>query len=188
MGQSTPFGSTAAPAGQAKLFNGKTARDLLTQFYQEKNPTKVSEVDKLLQKYSGNEEQMFRNLAKKYGLDPSVFGVSAGPPALSSTPGGFGSPSGGFGQQSMLGGGGMSSTFGGASPFGSGNASGNTFGQSTPFGASSMYSAGSQGFGALAQSSGPSAFGAGAPSSGFGSIGGGGGAFGGASPFGAPRR
>ena len=188
MGQSTPFGSTAAPAGQAKLFNGKTARDLLTQFYQEKNPTKVSEVDKLLQKYSGNEEQMFRNLAKKYGLDPSVFGVSAGPPALSSTPGGFGSPSGGFGQQSMLGGGGMSSTFGGASPFGSGNASGSTFGQSTPFGASSISSAGSQGFGALAQSSGPSAFGAGAPSSGFGSIGGGGGAFGGASPFGAPRR
>jgi hypothetical protein len=38
---------------------------LLAQFYQEKNPAKVSEVDKLLEKYKGNEDGMFRALAKK---------------------------------------------------------------------------------------------------------------------------
>jgi len=172
-----------------RLFNGKTARDLLYQFYQEKNPSKVTEVDKLLSKYNGKEEQMFRNLAKKYQLDPSVFGISAaaptqapgfGSPAATpafgqaSTMGGgaspFGQSPGGFGQPSPLGGGnGMSNSKPPGQAFGSGSTSG--------FGASSA-----SGFGSLAQST-PSPFGG--QSSGFGTAPP---AFGSPSPFGAARR
>jgi len=170
-----------------RLFNGKTARDLLHQFYQEKNPSKLAEVDKLLAKYSGKEEQMFRNLAKKYQLDPSVFGIT--PTAPSPSPG-FGSSAAtpAFGQPSTMGSGatpfGQSSgAFGQTSSFGSGassmsgpKSSGQTFGA----GATSGF--GASGFGSLAQSN-PSPFGG--QSSGFGAPSP---AFGTPSPFGAPRR
>jgi hypothetical protein len=49
-----PFGSSAgasAPNLGEATFGGKTARELLTQFYQEKNPSKIAEVEKLLIKY-----------------------------------------------------------------------------------------------------------------------------------------
>jgi hypothetical protein len=214
MTQSSPFGGVPpAPApsgagGGQTTFLGKSARELLVQFYQQKNPTKVAEVDKFLNKYLGNEELMFRNLAKKYQLDPSVFGLTPAPAA------GFGSPQpgaspGGFGQSSVLGGG---STFGGGpgmggspSPFGgqSGGfgqqsamgavaAPGATAGGHT-FGAETVTSGfGASGFGNLAHSSSPSPFGAPSPAPGFGSpsqgFGASSGGFGGASPFGAPRR
>jgi hypothetical protein len=53
---SVPFGAdpTPAPAAaqtHATMFGGKSARELLTSFYQEKNPSKLGEVDKLLAKY-----------------------------------------------------------------------------------------------------------------------------------------
>lgn len=163
---------------------GRNPRDVLTEFYMTYNPAKVSEVDKLLLKYRGNEDQMFRNLAAKYKLDPSVFGLPGAstqgpfqmtsPPlgafgqpsplgigsafgnALNSTP--FGSPPGGFGQPSALGAGlGTITPLSGSSPvFGGGG---------TPFAAST--------FGSLAQSS-PQGFGgfSAQPST----------------PFGAPRR
>jgi len=186
----TPFGASSPSPMQPnsqRLFNGKSARDLLHQFYQEKNPSKVAEVDKLLAKYSGKEEQMFRNLAKKYQLDPSVFGIAPGAPTSTS---GFGSPAAtpGFGQPSTMG--------TGASPFGQ-NSGG--FGQPSTLGGggSSMLSPkppgqtfgsgatagfGASGFGSLSQSS-PSPFG-GQPS-GFGSSAP---QYGSPSPFGAPRR
>lgn len=199
---STPFGHTAATPfgspvpshqGPEKLFNGRTARDLLTQFYQEKNPTKVAEVEKLLEKYKGNEESLFRNLAKKYQLDPSVFGLAPAAPSafgsisataapafgLSSSMSGGPSP---FGQSPL--GFGQPSTLGTGSAVSSGSPGGHTFGAgaSGGFGASS--------FGSLAQSS-PSPFGGppggfGTSSSGFGSPSAA--AFGSPSPFGAPRR
>jgi hypothetical protein len=217
MTQSSPFGGAPpAPApsgagGGQTTFLGKSARELLVQFYQQKNPTKVAEVDKLLNKYLGNEELMFRNLAKKYQLDPSAFGLSPAP----APSGSFGSPQpgaspGGFGQSSVLGGG---STFGGGpsmgggpSPFGGqsggfgqasamgavaapvGPAGAHTFGAGT---ATSGFGA-SGGFGNLAHSSSPSPFGAPSPAAGFGSPSPGfaapSGGFGSASPFGAPRR
>jgi hypothetical protein len=76
LASASPFGNAAPPLfgapapspmqpGPQKLFNGRPPRDLLLQFYQEKNPSKVSEVDKVLEKYRGNEETLFRNLAKK---------------------------------------------------------------------------------------------------------------------------
>jgi hypothetical protein len=192
-----PFGSTAPSSlqGSQKLFNGRTARDLLSQFYQEKNPSKVAEVDKLLEKYRGNEESLFRNLAKKYQLDPSVFGLTAAAPS------GFGATSGGNSASAF----GQSSTIGvGPSPFGQ-NTLG--FGQPSPLGTGSSVAGGPSGgatfgvgagvgfgassFGSLAQSS-PSPFGGnsgggfGAVSTGFGSPSAP--AFGSPTPFGAPRR
>ena len=111
----SPFLQSPAPASTGtSQFAGKSPREILTAFYQQKNPNKVSEVDKLLQKYAGKEEQLFRNLAKKYQLDPAFFGISSAPTA------GFGSPppaTSGFGSTSAAG------AFGGAapspSPFGS---------------------------------------------------------------------
>jgi Ca2+-binding EF-hand superfamily protein len=174
LSSASPFGGTTTPApfgapspspmqsNSQQMFNGRTARDLLLQFYQEKNPSKVAEVDKLLTKYRGNEEQMFRNLAKKYQLDCSVFGISSSAPnpgfgsptvanpafGQASAMGGgsspFGQSPGGFGQPSSIGGGsGMS----GSSPVGHSFGSGSTAG----FG-------GSSNFGSLAQTS-PSPFG-----------------------------
>jgi hypothetical protein len=202
MSSASPFGNTAAPTpfgapssssmqpNSQRLFNGKTARDLLHQFYQEKNPSKVAEVDKVLAKYSGKEEQMFRNLAKKYQLDPSVFGIAPGAP----TPG-FGSPAiaPAFGQASTMGSsaspfGQSPGGFGQPSTFGGGVSSmsvpkppGQTFGSGSTSG---FGSSGAAGFGSLAQSN-PSPFG-GQPSSGFGAPAPA--AFGSPTPFGAPRR
>ena len=167
---------------------------MLSSFYREKNPGKLAEVDKLLAKYNGNEEQMFRNLAKKYQLDPSVFGVSAGPPPAT---GGFGSPqAAGFGQQSTLGGGpspfGQSASGFGqtpSQPFGGGPSAGST--PSHTFGSDANSSFGGASFGSLAHAPSPSPFGGaptggfGAPQQGFGAPAGG---FSSPTPFGAPRR
>lgn len=81
-------------------FAQKSARELLLAFYQQNNPTKVSEVDKLLGKYAGKEEQMFRNLAKKYNVDPSLFGLKSAASSFGQS-GGLGSP-GPFGHTSGL--------------------------------------------------------------------------------------
>lgn len=184
-----------APATQ-QTFQGRNPREMLVSFYQQKNPSKVAEVDKFLQKYRGNEEQMFRNLAKKYQLDPSVFGLPAAPA------GGFGSPPAApgptsFGQQSTLGAGaspfGQSSGFGQPSSLGAGGGSMGSTGHTFGAGAGAGAAFGASSFGTLSQSSNPSPFGASsgggfgspAPAPGFGASPGG---FGGASPFGAPRR
>jgi hypothetical protein len=199
LSSASPFGTTAAPTPfgapspspmqptSQRLFNGKTARDLLHQFYQEKNPSKLAEVDKLLAKYSGKEEQMFRNLAKKYQLDPSVFGITT--TAASPRPG-FGSSAAtpAFGQPSTMGSGatpfGQSSgTFGQSSSFGGGASSiSGPKSSGQPFGAGATSGFGASGFGSLAQSN-PSPFGG--QSSGFGAPSP---AFRTPSPFGAPRR
>jgi len=116
----------------------------------------MNDVDTLLNKYAGREEQMFLALAKKYNLDPSMFGVSAQPIAAPSTgaatfgsptPIGFGSaagfggaPSGGFG----------GSTFGASSGFGS-IAQGGGFGSL----ASAPAAGGFAGFGGGAMQSAP---------------------------------
>lgn len=220
MTPSTPaFGQSQSPmtmqtpsAGQ-QSFAGKSPRDMLTAFYQQYNASKLNEVDKLLGKYSGREEDLFRNLAKKYNMDPSVFGISSAPSAPTATPGAFGAAPAppafgtstpGFGQPSRLGGG--PSPFGGgasggggfgqASPLGQGMSTGMSMsGNSTPFGKAAGSGFGSASFGSLAQGGGtmappnPSPFGApspgfgGAPSPGFG---GGGGAFGGGGGFSTP--
>jgi len=163
------------------------------QFYQQYNPSKLGEVDKVLTKYKGKEEQLFRNLAKKYNLDASAFGL---PPAPAAS--GFGSPAPGptaFGQASTLGG---TSTFGGSGGFGQtsqmGFGSTSNTGSGTAFGSGMSSAQGTSSFGSLAQAPSPSPFGSapamgggfGSPAPGFGATSSMG--FGGNTPFGAPRR
>ncbi|GAX23611.1 hypothetical protein FisN_12Hh183 [Fistulifera solaris] len=194
----TPFGSANAIQTQstsAPMFNGKSARELLVEFYRNHNPAKVDEADRLLEKYHGNEEALFRNLAKKYNLDPSIFGLTSAP-ALA--PGGFGSHSslgtGGLGGSTVFGG--VTSTptpfgssgFGSASPlgqssvFGSAPVTASTTPSGSVFGAAAgSTSFGASGFGSLAQSSAGQGFGSlGSPQPTA--------TFGASSPFGAPRR
>ena len=126
----SPFGTSGmtnnmdAMASALQSCNGP--REMLTAFYQRTNPEKISQIDALLAKYQGNHEMMFKNLAKKYNLDPSMFGLPASAPT-----------SAGFGQTTALGGTALGGTqgFGGmnASPFGSGQ---NSFGQTSAGGAS----------------------------------------------------
>ncbi|CAJ1954588.1 unnamed protein product [Cylindrotheca closterium] len=197
----SPFGPAAAPTMQPagvtqNTLQGKDPREMLMQFYQQYNPNKLGEVDKVLTKYKGQEEQLFRNLAKKYSLDPSAFGLPPAPTAV-----GFGSPApapASFGQASSFGAA-STSTFGGSSGFGQpsqmGFGSPGAAGSSTAFGSGMSGAQGTSSFGSLAQSPSPSPFGNssmggggfgspapafGAPSSmGFG---------GGSTPFGAARR
>jgi len=96
---STPFVTSQVNTSIGSAGNGpspKTAREILVTFYQQRNPAKVSEVDKLLQKYAGQEEKLLRNLAAKYQIDPAEFGVAKAPtsaPSFSSTPAPFGQSS-----------------------------------------------------------------------------------------------
>jgi hypothetical protein len=183
-GQPSPFSSAVSVSGTthpiptqstSQSFVGKTPRDMLMAFYQQYNASKMSEVDRLLAKYHGNEEQMFRNLAKKYNLDPSVFGLSVVPasninmttPSTQST--------GGFGQASVLGGGSPFSTQGTLGLGSPGNAF-SQFGAATGF-TSTSGGFGGASFGSLAHSSGPSSFAAPSPTP-----------FGTTTPFGGPRR
>ena len=150
-------------------------------------------MDKLLIKYAGKEEKLFQNLASKYNLDPSIFGVPAQRQAPA--PVQYGSlPASSFGRASVLGGG--ASPFGASIGFGQPSSLGQSMSQSTgvfglssggsTFGQGSGTSFGGGGFGALAQGSGVS-FGSSPPGSGM-SFAGGGTPFGTATPFGAPRR
>ena len=51
-------------------------RDKLQEFYQTYNPKKLTEIDKVLEMYAGKGEQLFLNLAKKYNVHPSIFGIA----------------------------------------------------------------------------------------------------------------
>lgn len=156
---STPFGTTSQGSAQPK-FGDKTAREILVSFYQQHNPAQLGKVDQLLQKYVGNEEKMLRNLAKKYNMDPSAFGLTntpVPPPASSfgsTTPPSFGQTSGFGASLSSSTPFGQSSGFGdtktqSASPFGSTNTGGfGSFAQSNQSG----------GFGSLANNSSASGF------------------------------
>jgi hypothetical protein len=131
----------------------------------------------------GREEEMFRNLAKKYSLDPTIFGLSPTPVALlSASQAGIATTSLSFGQPTPLGSG---SSFGMVSPASSSYGSSfGGFGQT--FGSAGQSTAGNASFGGLASAPVQSGFGAmTSPSqSAFGMTT----PFGGQSPFGAPRR
>ena len=63
------------------------------QFYQQHNPSKLSEVPALLEKYRGREPELIAKLAQKYGAG------GAGAVAGQQPQQGFGGTGGGFGQQ-----------------------------------------------------------------------------------------
>jgi len=146
---------------------------MLVSYYQTHNPSKLNEVDTLLNKYAGREEQLFLNLAKKYNLDPSMFGIVAPQPAATTPSTGtmtFGSPAP-VGNTSVFGSAPTAIGFGSASTAGGFSASGGGFGTSSGFGSASQ----GGGFGSLASSAG-AGFGSLASSAagtGFGAFGGG---------------
>ena len=62
------------PRVEKKVYYAGSARDKLTQFYSDHNPTRLVEIDAKLKQYANNEDELFAKLAKKYSVDPSVFG------------------------------------------------------------------------------------------------------------------
>ncbi|GMH94727.1 hypothetical protein TL16_g12986, partial [Triparma laevis f. inornata] len=145
----THFGGGGGGFGQqqqqpAAAAGGMDYRSILMKFYQEKNPLKINEVDKVLMKYKGQEPKLFANLAKKYNLPPTYFsnavaggggggggfgGGGFGGGAAAPAPSPFGG--GGFGVgATQLGGGLPGGGFGGggAPAFGGGGGGGGGFG------------------------------------------------------------
>uniref|UniRef100_A0AAV1TKB6 RanBP2-type domain-containing protein n=1 Tax=Peronospora matthiolae TaxID=2874970 RepID=A0AAV1TKB6_9STRA len=167
-GSTSATSSLATPTLPTSSF-GKPAvdyRQKLVDFYQKYNPSKLSSVDATLQKYKGNEEKLFQNLATKYKVYVSnVSGVSVPPaspamqpakPNAAASP--FGKPGAfsaaitssgpSFGSTSSVGFGGAPSPV--ATPFGAAPTP-----ASSPFGAPSSQSTGgfgSAGFGSGFQS------------------------------------
>ena len=179
---STPFGANNAPTSGAK-FGGKTAREILVAFYQERNPAQLAKVDQVLAKYAGKEEQLLRNLAKKYNVNPRAFGlqsIPAQPPSQTIGGSAFGSSTPAFGQTSGFG----QTTTGFGSVMSPQASTGGTFGQS--FGSTTGTSS-SSGFGSFANQNtgGFGSLSGNSPSAGFGSTGF---ATNSTSPFGAARR
>eukprot|EP00644_Phytophthora_capsici_P004737 jgi/Phyca11/506453/fgenesh2_kg.PHYCAscaffold_19_\ len=184
--------STAQPTTMTPTAFGQPAvdyRQKLVEFYQKHNPDKLGSVDATLQKYKGNEEKLFQNLAVKYKLNGATGGVPASPAVQPSKPnvaaspfgkpGAFAAPStstgAAFGSTSSVGFG-ASKPSPSASPFGAPASSpfGTTTQSSSGFGSS-----GGSGFGGSFQSTSATtpAFGAptpfGAAAGGFGaSVGG----------------
>ncbi|KAL3781479.1 hypothetical protein HJC23_009148 [Cyclotella cryptica] len=66
--------------------NRSSNKEKLTLFYKTYNPSKLDEVDELLERYVGREEEMFRRLLNKYKADPSVFGLDGITPSKIHTP------------------------------------------------------------------------------------------------------
>lgn len=54
-------------------------RDRLVAFYEKYNPSKLSTVDETLQKYRGQEDELFRKLEAKYADDPYLPATGTGP-------------------------------------------------------------------------------------------------------------
>lgn len=178
---SSPLGSTrtsTVTSGPSNAkFGGQRPRDILLSFYQTHNPSKLGEVDKTLAKYAGKEELMFLNLARKYNVDPAMFGVHAST-ASAAPAAGFGcSTAPTLGSQTFPGSGFGTASFGSPTLLGGGTSgSSGTGGSSTTgFGGFSVSSGAT--FGSLAAGN-ASPF-SGAPSAPFG---------GASTPFGAARR
>ncbi|KAF0711833.1 Aste57867_5091 [Aphanomyces stellatus] len=154
----SPFASTtpawgsssaqpAAAFGASPAFGGVDYRAKVVEFYKQHNPDKLSEVDTVLAKYKGKEEELLQKLEAKYNKPKatgfgaqSPFGAAAAP-AFGSTPSPFGaSPSafGGNAAASPFGAAAAAPAFGSnPSPFGAAPpaAAAGGFGSASPFGA-----------------------------------------------------
>jgi hypothetical protein len=63
--------------GNEETISSNPNREMLVAFYQQHNPDRVSDVDRVLRKYQGKENSLFRAIAKKYKVDPAVFGLTS---------------------------------------------------------------------------------------------------------------
>lgn len=77
------FSESLLSSGIQRKFQG-SAKEKLIQFYKVRNPLKLGDVDKTLAKYASNEEKLFLNLARRYNVDPSIFGVDESSTAIGS--------------------------------------------------------------------------------------------------------
>ena len=74
--------------GSKKVMYTGSAREKMIKFYNDHNPSKLDSVDTTLEKYALREEDLLKNLAKRYNVDPGVFGVGESSTAFTSTAGG----------------------------------------------------------------------------------------------------
>ncbi|CAE8679398.1 unnamed protein product [Polarella glacialis] len=115
--QSSPFGASAPAAGVPGLLDECRAR--VNAIYQQFNPGKLGEVETLLAKYRGKEQELYFKVCKKYNINP--------PPPLASAAAAPQAPVGGggfFGAQAAP----APSAFGGGGGFGQPQAPGGAFG------------------------------------------------------------
>nr|CCA18228.1 nuclear pore complex protein putative [Albugo laibachii Nc14] len=89
-----PLSSTHTGASPAGIDPQVRAR--LVAFYEKHNPSKLSEIDKTLDKYKGREDELFKNLYSKYKVHAEAVTNTPGPVCnpVSSSP--FGNPSTAF--------------------------------------------------------------------------------------------
>jgi hypothetical protein len=87
-GQTTPE--------EAEDEDKRRTRRRLERFYEEYNPSKLTQIDQTLRAYEGREEDMFDALVKKYGPEPRSPEISSKnpPPATKNVPNGTESESG----------------------------------------------------------------------------------------------
>ena len=74
--------------GSKRVMYTGSAREKMIKFYYDHNPSKLDSVDTTLEKYALREEELLKNLAKRYNVDPRVFGVGESSTAFTSTAGG----------------------------------------------------------------------------------------------------
>lgn len=72
-------------SNRGKKYTG-SAREKLIQFYKDHNPSKLNCVDGTLEKYATREEELFKNLAKRYSVDPVLLGVGESSTKFTSSP------------------------------------------------------------------------------------------------------
>ena len=68
--ESKASASEKAPAGDDKKV--KKYRELITDIYKEHNPSKLADLDSLLQKYKGREELVYKGICEKYHVEPKT--------------------------------------------------------------------------------------------------------------------
>ena len=61
-------GGTISPTGSPAPMESHAMREKMLQFYRKHNPDKVDKVDRLLEKYKNNLDDMFEALHNKYGV------------------------------------------------------------------------------------------------------------------------
>ncbi len=152
-----PPASLNPPSTTSTTASSSAIQEKVEEIYRKYNPSKMSDIPKILEKYQGRENELITNLEKKYNISSSTpatsspaIGGSAAPPAgmfnFGNTTGApssglFGNNSSGFGKTSAFG---AATTSSFSSPSSSSTTLG--FGSTSSFGATSTF--GSSGFGA----------------------------------------
>jgi len=62
---------------QQQTSSARCPKEVLVPFYTVYDPSKIADVDAIIAKYEGREEEMYRYIAVKYKVKPSIFGLSS---------------------------------------------------------------------------------------------------------------